>query len=231
MTIRDVPILDLRDIPAERLAEIDQVQNIKTVVLSSQNAEAFMRIPRLDVRSHLILKSEEVLSTGQIEFNDGYLSHLQDDSSCVVLGQALIDGFTASLFFQKAKRLRIYGQVLYSHAPSAGALLSRTERLQGQLLAMPANARRWIGATHLDVDRLHSLNGQPVVSIGPIAIDPRVTAADITGNISSITQIGEITAREDLLCALLSRCRIRLGTYRLSQVQTKPSVHLRIVES
>ena len=232
MTIKDVPILDLRGVPVEQLANVEQVQNVRTIVLDAQNAEAFMRIPRVNVRSHLIVKPDESLFTGQIDLNDPYLSRMQDDTSCVLLGQALIDGFTISLFLRKVRSIRIYGQVLYADAASAGALLSRTERLQGQLLWMPRHSRRWIGATHLDVERLQSLNGKPVVSIGPITIDPQVTVADITSLVPAMTQIGEIKGREDVVCALLSRCKTRLGNYSLSQAQTTPVSHpaLRVVQ-
>ena len=222
MILRDVPILDLRGIDVERIAQIDRIENVRTVVLDPINAEAFMRVSRAEVRSHVIVRPDEVLCTGQIEVDDGYLSSLPDQTSCVLLGQALIDGFTPTLFFQKLARLRIFGQVLYSHRPSAGAVLSRAERLQGQLLAMAPNARRWIGETHLDRALLQDLAGEPVVSIGPITLDPGLTAADITAGIPSMTQIGEIKGSDELVCALMARCTVRLGTYSLSEEQTPP---------
>jgi hypothetical protein len=214
--IRDSPILDLRTISAEAISNIDLVENVRTVVLNPENAEAFMRIPRVDVRSHLIIKSEEMLCIGQVEFNDSYLNKLSDNTKLVVLGHTLIDSFTIPLFLKKIRSIRIYGQVFYSHSKSVGAFLSRLERLQGQLLLMPPNAIRWIGSTYLDTNLLESISGRPVVSIGPITIDPRVTVSDITENINSMVQIGEIKGKEETICALLSVCIRRLGPYSLS---------------
>jgi hypothetical protein len=212
-TIRDLPILDLRAISVEAISNIDLVENVRTVVLSSENAEAFMRIPRVEVRSHLIIKPDETLTIGQIEFNDSYLDTLPDNSKLVVLGHTLIDGFTIPLFLKKIQGIRIYGQVIYSHSKSASALLSRLERLQGQLLLMQSNAIRWIGSTYLDTNLLESISNRSVISIGTITIDPRVSVSDITENIDSMVQIGEIKGREETLCALLSLCTRRLGSY------------------
>lgn len=214
--ISDLPILDLRTVSAEAISKIDLVENVRTVVLNSENAEAFMQIPRVEVRSQLIIKSEETLSIGQLQFDDNFLDGFPENTKLVVLGHAFIDGFTIPLFLKKIQSLRIYGQVLYSHSRSVGALMARLERLQGQLLRTQPNAIRWIGQTYLDTKVLENISGRPVVSIGPITIDPRVAVDDITEGISSMVQIGEIIGREETICALLSRCDRRLGTCTLS---------------
>jgi hypothetical protein len=214
--IKDMPILDLRAVSAEAISNIDLVENVRTVVLSTDNAEAFMAIPRAEVRSHLIVKPDETLVIGQKEFDDHFLNGLSANTKLVLLGHALIDGFTIPLFLKNVQSLRMYGQVLYSDWKSAGALMSRLERLQGQLLQMRPNAVRWIGSTCLDANLLASVSGHPVVSIGPISIDPGVGADDITKNIDSMVQIGEIRGKEETICALLSVCERRLGTCELS---------------
>jgi hypothetical protein len=214
--IKDLPILDLRAVSAEAISKIDLVENVRTVVLNTENAEAFMRIPRVEVRSHLIIKSDETLSIGQIEFNDSFLDGFADNTKLVVLGHTIIDGFSTPLFLKKIQSLRIYGQVLYSNSRSVGVLMARLERLQGQLLRMQPNAIRWIGQTYLDTKLLENISGRSVASIGPIKIDPRVAPNDITDGISSMVQIGEIIGREETICALLSVCDRRLGTYTLS---------------
>jgi hypothetical protein len=214
--IKDLPILDLRTVSAEAIAKIDLVQNVRTVVLSTENAEAFMRIPRLEVRSHLIIKPDETLAIGQIEFNDQFLSGFPDNTKLVILGHTIIDGFSIPLFLKKIQSLRSYGQVLYADSRSVGALTARLERLQGQLLRMQPNSIRWIGHTYLDTKLLETISGRPIASIGPITIDPRVAVSDIHKGISSMVQIGEIIGREEAICALLSVCDRRLGTCSLS---------------
>ncbi len=233
MILKDAPIIDLRGIAAEHFAGLESVQNVRTVILDESNADAFMRVPRVDVRSHVIVKRDEQLIIGQQEFDDALLSTLADGTRLVLLGQALIEGFTPSLFLQKVDRLRLYGQALYADAVSAGAFLSRTVRLQGQLLPMPHRAHRWIGSTTLTLDRLRSLAHRPVVSIGTITIDPQVAAADIVEHLVSIVQIGEVKGLEAAVCALLARCTVRLGTVSLSQTQTTPAGHpaLRVVSA
>lgn len=214
--IRDLPILDLRAISAEALSNIDSVENVRTVVLSTENAEAFMGIDRVEVRSHLIIKPDETLFIGQIEFGDDFLGRLQENTQLVILGHALVDSFSIPLFLQKVQNLRMYGQVLYSDSKCAGAIMSRLGRLQGQLLQMRPNAVRWIGSTYLDANLLASVSGRPVVSIGPITIDPKVNADDVTRSIDSMVQIGEVRGREESVCALLSVCDRRLGSYSLA---------------
>ena len=214
--IKDLPILDLRGISPEAIALIERVENVRTVVLDDNNAESFMRISREEVRSHLIISSDETLSIGQLEFDDSFLEGFSDNTKLVVLGHTMIDSFSISLFNRKIKSLRIYGQVLYSDSKCIGAFLARLERLQGQILRMPSNAIRWIGSTYLDTNALESVAGRAVVSIGPITIDHGVGASDITGAIDSMVHIGEIIGREETTCALLSICDRRLGTYSLT---------------
>jgi hypothetical protein len=95
--------------------------------------------------------------------------------------------------------------------------MSRLERLQGQLLQMRPNAIRWIGSTYLDASLLEATSGRPVVSVGPITIDPQVSASDIAKQIDSMVQIGETRGSEETVCALLSVCSRRLGSYELSE--------------
>lgn len=211
--IKDVRILDLREVSIDAISKIKSVENVKTVVVSTENVEAFMKVPRVDVRSHLIVHPDESLFIGQIEFNDSFLSELPENTKLVILGHLLIDGFSTSLFNERVKDLRVYGQIFYSDKRSVGALLARLERLQGQLLRMKPNAIRWIGLTNLTASKLASLAGQPVIGIGPVNIDPDLTPEDIKSGISSMVHIGEISGPEESICALLSVCDAHLGTY------------------
>lgn len=211
--IKDVRILDLREVSIDAISKIKSVENVKTVVVSTENVEAFMKVPRVDVRSHLIVHPDESLFIGQIEFNDSFLSELPENTKLVILGHLLIDGFSTSLFNERVKDLRVYGQIFYSDKRSVGALLARLERLQGQLLRMKPNAIRWIGVTNLTASKLASLAGQPVIGIGPVNIDPDLTPEDIKSGISSMVHIGEISGPEESICALLSVCDAHLGTY------------------
>lgn len=221
--IRNIPILDLRSVSAEAISKIEMVESVKTVVLSTENVEAFMEVPRVEVRSHLIIHPDETLFIGQIEFNDSFLSELPENTKLVVLGHVLIDGFTVSLFLERVKTFRVYGQIVYADARSAGALLARLERLQGQLLRMRPDSVRWIGTTEVNTEKLASVFGRSVVSIGPVTIKADVAPSDITKYINSMIQIGELFGPEEALCALFSVCDRRLGTYcvtELDKVQT-----------
>jgi len=209
--IRDLPILDLRTISVADIGKIERVENVRTVVLSSANAEAFMRVPRVEVRSHLIIKDDEVLHIGQIEFNDKFLTGLTDNIRLVVLGHIFVDGFTAELFFRKIQSMRMYGQVLYSNSENAGALFSRVERLQGQMLQIASNSTRWIGSTYLDKVLLNSFSGHSIVSIGALTLDPQLTLDDLTANVKSMVQIGELKGKEETISSFLAICNRRLG--------------------
>jgi len=211
--IRDVPILDLRKVSIDAISTIDSVENVKTIVLSTENSEAFMKVSRDEVRSHLIVQPDESLFVGQIEFNDSFLSEISKNTKVVILGHLLIDGFSTSLFNERVQSMRMYGQIFYSDKRSVGALLARLERLQGQLLQMKPNAVRWIGLVNLTASKLASLAGQPVISIGPINIDPSLTPKDIKSGITSMVHIGDVSGPEESICALFSVCDRHLGTY------------------
>ena len=170
--LRDVPILDLRAVPVDAISMIELVENVKTIVVSPENVEAFMKVPRVNQRSHIIVHPDESLFIGQIEFNDSFLSKLPENTKVVGLGHLLIDGFSIDLFNERVQGLRHYGQIFYADKRSVGALLARLERLQGQLLRMQPNAVRWIGDINLTPSKLDSLAGRPVLGIGPVYIDP-----------------------------------------------------------
>ena len=111
-TIKDIPILDLRSVSVEAIAKIDIVENVKTVVLNPENVEAFMQVPRVEVRSHLIVHPEETLFIGQIEFNDAFLEKLPENTKLVILGHLMTDGFSIPLFQKRIQSLRHYGQII-----------------------------------------------------------------------------------------------------------------------
>jgi hypothetical protein len=194
--IREVPILDLREVSIDAISMIKLVENVKTVIVSTENVEAFMKVPRVNVRSHIIVHPDESLFIGTIEFNDSFLSKLPENTKVVFLGHLLVDGFSTRLFNERVKGMRMYGQIFYADKGSVGALLARLERLQGQLLRIQPNAARWIGEINLTASRLASLACQPVISIGPINIDPGLTPEDIKSGISSMVHIGEISGRK-----------------------------------
>ena len=211
--LREIPILDLRKVSVDAISMIEAVENVKTIVVSTENVEAFMKVPRVNVRSHIIVHPDESLFIGTIEFNDSFLSKLPENSKVVFLGHLLIDGFSTRLFNERVQGMRMYGQIFYSDKVSAGAVLARLERLQGQLIRIQPNAARWIGEINLTASRLAGLAGQPVISIGPINIDPDLTPEDIKSGISSMVHIGEISGPEESICALFSVCDRHLGTY------------------
>lgn len=213
--LKDVPILDLRKVSPDAFRLLERVDNVRTVILSSENADQFMRVPRTNVRSHVIVQPDEVLALGQIDLNDEYLKARSDASKVVILGHVFLSGFDEALFSQKIQRLRVFGQVLYSAWRSVALFLTRVERWQGQLLATPTDAVRWIGPTLLDQSRLRSVAGRDIVSIGPITIDAEVSVADVLQYLGRVVQIGEIAGREDTVCALLARCSRRVGTCRV----------------
>ena len=214
-TLKDIPILDLRQVSAEAIAKIDLVENVKTIVLSTENVEAFMEVPRVEVRSHLIIHPEETLFIGQIEFDDAFLNKLPENTKLVILGHAMIDAFSIPLFQERVKSYRHYGQIVYVDERNVGVLLARLERLQGQLLRMQPNSVRWIGTTTVTTEKLAALSGRPVLSIGPLTVDSDLAPSEITEHISSMVQIGEMFGPEEAICALFSVCDRRLGTYTI----------------
>jgi hypothetical protein len=199
----------------DALQALHLVQDVRTVILSPSNADAFMRISRINVRSHIIVEPDELLTIGHTVIDDSFLAMLPDCSKVTLVGCPFIDGFTISLFLEKVSSLRIFGQALYSDARAAGAFLSRVERLQGQLLETPRHALRWIGPTFLDTELVNNIKGREVVSVGPLIIDSVVTVNDLTANITRLTQVGDIKGREETVCALLSLCAARVGAYEI----------------
>ena len=214
-TIKNLPILDLREVPNEDINKIGLVENVRTVILSKSNFDSFIEVKRKNVRSHLIIEEDEVLVIGQIEFNNEFLSEIQANNKLVLLGHALVDEFDIDIFNKTIKSVRIYGQIFYSNNRCVGALMARLERLQGQMIQMQPSAVRLIGETNLDLKLLYELKSKSIASIGPINIHEEVSPKQIAENIESIAQVGEIRGSEDSVCALMSLCRTHLGPVKV----------------
>jgi hypothetical protein len=213
--IRHLPILDLRKVSSHSFELLDAVEDVRTVILAPTNAAAFAAIDKKNVRSQLVVYPHETLVVGQLEFDETYLNTLADQRSLVVVGHVFVGTVPSSLLRLKIKSLRMYGQIFFSCAITAGVLQARLERLQGQILEIPPDSLRWVGPTLLDKALLNGRRHLHIVSIGTLTIAPNVTPADLVYSIEAMTQVGELRGRELSIAALLSICKRRLGDYSI----------------
>ena len=218
----ETAILDLRQWPLDAIALIDEIANVRTVVLRPEAARVYLQIPKRNVRSHLILDHTEELLIGQHEISSILDSETRNgapngDLSIVVLGHLFVESRPPDSHIRRLKSCRIYGQVFYENISTYVEIQGICTHHQGQTIAIPPRTKKWIGPTKLTDEKLSGLGGdKDVVNIGTLEIARDVTPGMIHKNIGKIVLIGELKGSATNCSALMGHCPRRLGTIHLT---------------
>lgn len=211
----DMSILDLRHWPLKSFDEINDIENVRTVVLVPSILSTYLSIPKSNVRSHLIVENHEQLLSGQIDLAD-ILARTTCKISLVVLGHLFIEEPIPEEEMDKVVSIRIYGQIFYVCSDTLVALQSKCLHHQGQTLEIEPNSERWIGSKTLDPETLKRLAGKvDIVNIGTLSISSLVTPEDIHRNLRKVISIGELKGSQENVASFMGHCSRRLGTISL----------------
>lgn len=167
-------VLDLREISAESIRNIESVEQVSLVLLSPENAHAWADVPAREVKAVFVVPEGHRVYTGQPELLPEMLDHLEAPLRLVVSGQLFLTTFEPSQIPRAFSELLINGQVYVSSAEAKAALEPLTKITSGEIRVVPAEHARWIGQAVLGPEYLSRADRLPLVAVGDLTISERV---------------------------------------------------------
>jgi signal peptidase I len=167
-------VLDLRDISAESILNIESVEQISLVLLSPENAHAWSDVPARDVKAVITAPRGHRVYTGQPELLPEMLEFLGAPLRLVVSGQLFLTAFEPGQISKALDELILNGQAYVSSAEAKAELESVANILSGEICVVPAEHARWIGQSILGPEYLSNSPQQPLVAVGELTVSTRV---------------------------------------------------------
>lgn len=167
-------VLDLRDIPAASIRNIQSVEEISLVLLSPRNADAWPGVPARDVKAVVVVPEDYKVYTGQPELLPEMLEFLDAPLRLVVSGQIFLTAFAPDQVRAAFAELILNGQAYVGSDEAKAALAPLTRILSGGIAVVPAEHTRWIGQSILGPEYLNNSEHRPLVAVGALTISERM---------------------------------------------------------
>lgn len=170
-------VLDLRDISAEAVRNIESVEEISLVLLSPENAQAWPDVLARDVKAVVTAPEGHKVYTGQPELLPEMLDFLETPLRLIVSGQLFLTTFEPSQIPAAFSELMLNGQAYVSSAEAKATLEPLTNIVSGEIHVVPVGHTRWIGQSLLGPEYLrnsHHPPHPPLVAVGDLTISGRL---------------------------------------------------------
>ncbi|HLJ27450.1 MAG TPA: PqqD family peptide modification chaperone [Candidatus Angelobacter sp.] len=167
-------VLDLREISAEAIGNIESVRDVSLVLLSPENESAWSKVDAQNVTSVITVPNHYRVYTGQPEILPELLEFSEKPLSIVVSGQLFLTDFRPDQFLKAFAHLMLSGQAYVGSAEARAALQSITTVLAGEIHVIASKHVRWIGESLIGPE-YKSRNGElPLVAVGELARSQRL---------------------------------------------------------
>jgi beta-lactamase regulating signal transducer with metallopeptidase domain len=216
-TIQDVPILDLRGVPAREVARIQSIKDVAVVVLDAKNRNALKPASMEDVGATVVAGPKaRVMVDPFVELSRATLEGMSPRQELILVGIVLFKpDVTPALVNQKFASLNVTG-VLLAPAGVRGALMGKAQ-ITGTSVTLPEDAgpvAHSIGHNQFTPGYLSRLQDRSVyVNIGAVEIAPDVTEELLTQKIGTYVNIGATIGPKPLLERLKSISVTNVGTF------------------
>lgn len=167
-------VLDLREISAESIRNIESVEEISMVLLSPGNAHAWADVPARDVKAVLTVPEDYWVYTGQPELLPDMLEFLEAPLRLVVSGQLFLTAFQPAQIAKALGALVLNGQAYVSSDEVKAALQPLTDIVSGEIRVVPGDHNRWIGQSILGPEYVGTLGQRALVAVGELTISDRM---------------------------------------------------------
>jgi hypothetical protein len=216
-TIQDVPILDLRGVPASEVARIQSIKDVSVVVLDAKNRSALKPASMEDVGATVVAGPKaRVMVEPFLELSRATLEGMSPRQELILVGIVLFKpDVTPALVNQKFASLNVTG-VLLAPAAVRGALMGKAQ-ITGASVTLPADAgtvAHSIGHNRFTAGYLSRLEDRSVyVNIGAVEIAADVTEELLAQKIGTYVNIGVTMGKKPLLERLKSISVTNVGTF------------------
>lgn len=206
--IQNVATLDLRSATAETLAGIQRVNNVATLIYSTENAELVTSLNIQNVASMIKLPKDAHLMTGQEELSRRTFQDLSEPLALYVTGQLMIKpDIPIEELRSGLDSLYVTGQLFYPES-LASVVKSKLREINGQALAYSDDAKFIMGKLVLTESYLRSIEDQSVLLVfGRLDATELLPNDLIAQKVKQIEVLGRVTCREENADTLLPRVK------------------------
>jgi beta-lactamase regulating signal transducer with metallopeptidase domain len=219
--IQDVPVLDLRGVPAREVEKIQSLKDVVVVLLDSKNRSA-LRASMEDVSATVVAGPDTKVTVEPfLEITRAMVEAMPARQKLLLVGIVLIrPDVPPALLAQKIDTLQMVGVVMASQSVR-GALLGKMQ-MTGTTVSLPDDAgplAHGMGENTLNAEALSRMADNTVyVSIGETRFAEDVTEELAARKIGMYINIGETSGPPPVIKLLKSRCPQDLGEF----VEGKP---------
>jgi signal peptidase I len=173
-SFNNLKVLDLREVSAQAICNIESVRDVSLVLLSPENESAWSKVVAENVTSVITVPNHYRVYTGQPELLPELLEFSDQPLSMLVSGQLFLTDFSADQILKAFAHLMLSGQAYVSSTEAQAALQSITTVLAGGIHVIAGKHVRWIGTSLLGPE-YENRNGElPLVAVGELAASQRL---------------------------------------------------------
>lgn len=167
-------VLDLREISAKAIGNIESVRDVSLVLLSAENEFAWSKVDAQNVASVITVPNDHRVYNGQPEILPEMLEFAEKPLSIVISGQLFLTEFSPDQILKAFAHLVLNGQAYVSSAEARAALQSITTVLAGEIQVIPDRHVRWIGESLLGPEYQNRNGALPLVAVGELTASHRL---------------------------------------------------------
>jgi hypothetical protein len=216
-SIEDVPVLDLRGVPASQVARIRSIKDVGVVLLDERNRGALSGASLEDVGATVVAGPEaRVMVEPIMEFSRAALEAMPPAQKLILVGVVLFKpDVQPALVRQKFASLNVTG-VLVAPAGVRGALLGKMQ-VTGISATLPDDAgpvAHSVGHNQITAGYLSRLPDRSVyINVGAVEIAPDVSEQLLAQKIGTYVNVGATIGPNPLLDRLKSISIANVGTF------------------
>ena len=218
--IKDVGLLDLRGVPADRIAQIQSIDSVGAILLDEGCRTALEQVRMNSVGTVAIVGPDvRVIVEACMEFSKATLEAMPGAQELMLIGIVFFAPDTPpALVTEKFASLQVIG-ILLAGAGVQGALLGKMQ-ITGVTVTLKENADpiiRCIGQTRIDAKYLSYLqDGIHYLNVGQTILSEDVPEELLAAKIATYYNVGQTTGPAPLLSLLQARCPTNLGQFQES---------------
>jgi hypothetical protein len=220
-SMHHVGMLDLRGIPPEQIAQVEEIHTVDVLLLEEQT-QAHLRPKTLHHVGSILAAApdERVLVTPQLELFRSGVEGLANGQKIVVMGNVFFrPDVPPALVAEKFESLRVFG-VLIACAGVHGVLLGKAQVLNGVTLALPDETGPVVcalGETRMSREYLAGLSDRTTyLNVGKTTLEEDLAGEMLREKVGAYYNVGETYGPASLLATLQARCPLNLGHFQMS---------------
>jgi hypothetical protein len=216
--IHHTGVLDLRGVPSDQVAQIEEVGSADVMLLDEQNRNALRGVNIHHVGSILIASPDErVIVTPQLDLDYQGIEFMPDELRLLFVGNVFIrPDVPPELVARKFASVRVIG-ILIAGAGALGALTGRLQFSNGVTVALPEDTGHIVRNTsevRMVAEYLEALpDDTTYLNFGEVKVNGGVSGSAIQQKIRAYYNLGETSGKPEGLAVLHARCQMNTGSF------------------